>query len=59
MLGSASLRAAEEGRAVVAETDLAAEVRIVIRTIEALLGDFERGTLTRRQLALSLADRTL
>ena len=39
----------------VAETDLAAEVSIVIRTIEALLGDFERGTLTRRQLALSLA----
>ena len=39
----------------VAETDLAAEVSIVIRTLEALLGDFERGTLTRRQLALSLA----
>jgi catechol-2,3-dioxygenase len=27
----------------------------MIRTIEAMLSDFERGTLTRRQLALSLA----
>ena len=27
----------------------------MIRTIETLLDNFERGTLTRRQLALSLA----